>query len=66
MNSLVRIGREIFIKSENSLVNLRHVKSVQDKDKKITFYIGVLHTAEITEKDGKEEYEKVKKVLGFK
>ncbi len=64
--NIVKLGDKSFLQSGNALVNLSQVKGIEEtSDKCIYFYFGMFSNANICEKDGKEGYNMVKKVLGF-
>jgi hypothetical protein len=61
---IVKLGDESFLQAGNSLINLRKSKVVEEtSDKCIYFYFGMFSNARICERDGKEGYNMVKKVL---
>ena len=62
--NIVKLGDESFLQSGNSLINLSQVKAIEETSNKcIYFYFGMFSSASICEKDGKEGYNIVKKVL---
>ena len=62
--NIVKLGDESFLQAGNSLINLRKSKAVEEtSDKCIYFYFGMFSNASICERDGKEGYNMIKKVL---
>jgi hypothetical protein len=63
---IVKLGDESFLQAGNNLINLRKTKAVEEtSDKCIYFYFGMFSNAGICERDDKEGYNMIKKVLGF-
>ena len=61
---IVNLGKESFLKSGNTLINLRQVKAIEETSNKcIYFYFGMFNNANICERNGKEGYDMIKKVL---
>jgi hypothetical protein len=62
--NIVKLGDESFLKTGNALINLSQVKAIEETSNKcIYFYFGMFNNASVCEKDGKEGYNMVKKVL---
>ena len=63
---IVNLGNESFLQSGNALINLSQVKAIEEcSNKCMYFYFGMFNNASICERDGKEGYAMVKKVLLF-
>ncbi len=65
--NIIKIGRETFLKSENSLLNLRNVTTIIECEKTKSFNIYCytqLFPYELKPKD-KEEYHNIKKIFGI-
>ena len=63
---IVKLGDESFLQAGNKLISLSQVKGIEETSNKcIYFYYGMFSNASVCEKDGKEGYNMVKKVLGF-
>ena len=61
---IVNLGKESFLQAGNNLINLGQVKAIEEYSNKcIYFYFGMFSNASICERDGKEGYNMVKKVL---
>lgn len=64
--NIFNLGNESFLQAGNTLINLSQIKAVEETSNKcIYFYFGMFNNAIICEKDGKEGYDMIKKVLGF-
>ena len=62
--NIVKLGKESFLQSGNALINLSQVKCIEETSNKcIYFYFGMFSNASICERDGKEGYNMIKKVL---
>jgi hypothetical protein len=61
---IIKLGNESFLQAGNKLINLSQVKGIEETSNKcIYFYFGMFSNASVCEKDGKEGYNMVKKVL---